>query len=238
MRSFRYRRAVGKIKYRLSQKRWGGFLFFCVFCAVLGYVGYCYFFVFQPALIKLGTAHATRMGELAVHEAVGEVFSKEQFLSSRLVSLETSEDGQISAVIPDVGAMNRLKSALSVLVTQKLNQMDDTTVSIPAGTLSGVDFLANFGPHLSVSMFPYGRALVDIESHFSDAGINQTRHQMLLTVDLEVSLLLPDTHSVNATIRTTVPMSETVVVGSVPNSYTNLETEEENVKDDVLNLID
>ncbi len=238
MASFRYRRAVSKMRYRFSKKPWGRLFFFCVAFALLGYVGYIYFFVFQPTLVKLGTAHATRMGELAVHEAVKEVFGENQFLNSRLVSLETSEDGQISAVIPDVGAMNRLKSALSVTVTEKLNQMDDTTVSIPAGTLSGIDFLANFGPRFQIGMFPYGKALVDIESRFSDAGINQTRHQMLLTVDLEISLLLPDTHSVNAAIRTTVPMSETVVVGSVPNSYTNLETEEESLKDDVLNLID
>ncbi len=238
MASFRYRRAVSKMRYRFSKKPWGRLIFFCCVITLLGYVGYLYFWVFQPTLVKLGTAHATRLGELAVHKAVEEVFSQNQFLNSRLVSLETSEDGQISAVIPDVGAMNRLKSALSVSVTEKLNQMDDTVVSIPAGTLSGIDFLANFGPRFQISMFPYGKALVDIESRFSDAGINQTRHQMLLTVDLEISLLLPDTHSVNAAIRTTVPMSETVVVGSVPNSYTNLETEEEKVKDDLLNLID
>ena len=202
------------------------------------YAGYIYFFVFQPTLIRLGTAHATRMGEVAVHEAVGKVFSGNQFVNSRLVSLETSEDGQISAVIPDVAEMNRLKSQLALSVTQTLNQMENTTVFVPVGTLCGIDVLANLGPRLSISMFPYGKALVDIESRFSDAGINQTRHQMMLTVDLEVSLLLPDTHSVNAKIKTSVPLSETVVVGSVPNSYTNLETQDEQLKDDVLNLID
>lgn len=238
MRPLCYRRAMNKAGYRLSKKPWGRILFLGMFTAMLIYGCYIYFFVFQPTLIRVGTAHATRMGEVAVHEAVSRVFRENQFINSRLISLETSEDGQISAVIPDVSAMNRLKSALAVSVTETLNQMENTTVFVPAGTLSGIDVLANFGPRLSISMFPYGKALVDIESRFSDAGINQTRHQMLLTVDLEVSLLLPDTHSVNAKIKTRVPLSETVVVGSVPNSYTNLETQNEQLKDDLLNLID
>ena len=238
MKLLGYRRAMNKIGYRLSQKHWGGFLFFCLVAGAVLYGCYIYFFVFHPTLVRLGTAHASRMGEMAVHQAVEEVFLEDQFVNSRLISLETTPDGQISAVVPDVAAMNRLKAKLALSVTETLEQFQNTEVAIPAGTLSGVDFLANFGPRLSISMFPYGKALVEIESHFSDAGINQTRHQMMLVVDMEVSLLLPDTHSVNAGVKTRVPLSETVVVGSVPNSYTNLETEKEQVKDDLLNLID
>lgn len=238
MRHLGYRRAISRAGYRLSKKPWGQLILLGLLASVCVYAGYIYFFVFQPALVRIGTAHATRMGEVAVHEAVSRVFTENPFVNSRLVSLETSEDGQISAVIPDVTAMNRLKASLALCVTEALNQMGNTTVLVPAGTLSGIDVLANFGPRLSISMFPYGKALVEIESRFSDAGINQTLHQMLLTVDLEVSLLLPDTHSVNTKIKTTVPLSETLVVGSVPNSYTNLETQNEQLKDDLLNLID
>ena len=186
----------------------------------------------------MGAARANKIGLEVISESVEEVLSQNEFLSSQLVHIETSDDGQIAAVLPDVAKMNLLKSRLALHITQKLQQSDCTAISIPLGALSGVDFLASYGPRLQVNMLPYGRAWVDLESRFSDAGINQTRHQMLATVQVEVSLLMPDSRSCNAQIRATIPMSETVVVGSVPNSYTNLETERENLKDDLLNLIE
>ncbi len=238
MASLFYRRACSRMGYRLYQKHWGGYFFLALLMCLFGCVGYLYFFVFQPALLELGVARANRIGQEVIHQAVEEVLSQDELLGSQLVSIQTSDDGQIAAVLPDVVQMNRLKAKLALCISDKLHQSDCTVISIPLGALSGIDFLTNYGPRLKVNMLPYGRALVDIESRFSDAGINQTRHQMLAIVEVEVSLLMPDSRSCNAGIRATVPMSETVVVGAVPNSYTNLETEREKLKDDLLNLVE
>lgn len=238
MASLFYRRVCNRVGYRLH-KRHSGMIFAVLgFAGILACIGYLYFYIFQPALLELGTARANRIGQEVIHESVEEVLSQNEFLGSQLVTIQTSDDGQIAAVLPDVVTMNQLKSRLALCITEKLQQSDCTVISIPLGALSGVDFLTNYGPRLQVNMLPYGRAWVDIESRFSDAGINQTRHQMLATVQVEVSLLMPDSRSCDAKIRATVPMSETVVVGSVPNSYTNLETEKENMRDDLLNIME
>lgn len=230
------RRVCSRVGYRLSRK-YSGFFVLCVFllALVLG-AGYLYCFRFQPALMELGIARANRIGQEVIHSAVEEVLSQNG--GGQLVTLQASDDGQIAAVLPDVVQMNRLKASLALCVTKKLQQSDCTVISIPLGALSGIDALTGFGPRLQVNMLPYGRALVDLESRFSDAGINQTRHQMLAKMEVEVSLLMPDSRSCNAVIRAMVPLSETVVVGSVPNSYTNLETKEEMLREDLLNLVE
>ncbi len=205
---------------------------------IFAYGIYLYLQVFQPTLNRLGEAKASYLAQEILQSAVLEVAQEDEFVNAKLVSLEISEDGQIAAVVPDVLAMNRWKSRLALRIQQKLSETEEVTVFVPAGSLLGVEFLSTYGPKLPIHLISYGRTLVDLESYFSDAGINQTRHQMIANVGVELSLLMPDYRSVGTKVTAKIPMSETVVVGSVPNSYTNLETELEQVKDDLLNIIE
>lgn len=238
MRQPFFRRAAQKLGYRLQTVHLCGFFSGMILIALLCFGIHLYTNVFRPALKQLGTAQASRIGQEVIHSAVEEIFGRDNLYDIQLMSLEKSEDGQIAAVFPNLFAINRLKSEIALLIQKKLTDVENAVVSIPLGNLTGIDLLSGFGPRLSVHLLPYGKALVDVESYFSDAGINQTRHQLLLSVSLELSLLLPDHQSCQTQLAATVPLTETVVVGSVPNSYTNLETEREQVKDDLLNLIE
>ena len=51
----------------------------------------------------------------------------------------------------------------------------------------------------------------------SDAGINQTRHQILLDVTVAVEILLPGS-TLNTEIGAQIPVAETVIVGTVPDT--------------------
>lgn len=232
------RRTVSKIGYRMQKVHLFRWFLLLVFMGIVGYLLYVYLFLFQPTLDRLGKAHASRLGQEILQSAVLETVAEEGTLPSDLVTLTLGEDGQISAVVPDMMAINYLKAQLTTRIQEKISQMEETVVSIPSGSLLGVEFLSAYGPRLPIRLIPYGHTIVDLESHFSSAGINQTRHQIFATVSLELSLLMPDYRTVGAEITARIPMSETVVVGNVPNSYTNLETEPGKVKDDLLNMIE
>lgn len=68
-----------------------------------------------------------------------------------------------------------------------------------------------------------GSAHAVFQSQFSDAGINQTRHQILLEVTVSVDILLPG-GDLPAEISAQVPVAETIIVGSVPDTYVELPT--------------
>lgn len=238
MASVFYRRAINRVKYRFGRIRWGGFFFGLAFFVLVGYIGYVYFFMFSPALLELGEAHANRIGQEVIHKAIEEVIENNEYLTASLVTVQTSDDGNLTAVLPNVITMNQLKSRLTLGITEKIRQADETVISIPAGAMLGVDALAGYGPRFQIKMIPYGKVYVDLESHFSDAGINQTCHRILAKAQVDISLLMSDSREVDSRICVTVPLSETLVVGSVPNSYTNLETQQETVKDDLLNLVE
>ena len=59
---------------------------------------------------------------------------------------------------------------------------------------------------------------VEVENILTDAGINQTRHQLLLSVQVDADVLLPwEIRSVR--IEVPVLVAENVIVGRVPQTY-------------------
>ena len=83
-----------------------------------------------------------------------------------------------------------------------------------------------------------GSSSARFENAFSSAGINQTNHRIILHIDVSVSILLPG-FAAATRVSNAVTVAETVIVGSVPQTYTYFGTEpstyEEDMKDYILN---
>ncbi len=238
MSSVGMRRIFHRVGYRYHRHHGGGF-FLVILLGLLAFCGFRWYAdIFSPLLRELCVAKANRIGQETVHRSVSELLSREEYLGSNFLQVEKTAEGEPALVLPDTLMMNRFRSELTLLVSEKIAATNNAEIAIPLGNLSGLEILSNRGPHLRVDAYPYGKVFVELMSEFSDAGINQTRHAMTVKVTLHVSLMLPGHRSYGTKVVTTVPMSETVVVGSVPNSYTNLETDENSLKDDLLNVID
>lgn len=78
---------------------------------------------------------------------------------------------------------------------------------------------------------PAGNVSTQYKSEFAAAGINQTRHKIVLVINTEVIIILP-TASASVTVSTQITVSETIIVGTVPNNYVNVDE-----TDKMLNLI-
>ena len=83
-----------------------------------------------------------------------------------------------------------------------------------------------------------GSSSSEFRNQFETAGINQTRHQIILQIDVTISILLPG-FTTATNVSSAVTVAETVIVGSVPESYTYFHTTDtdyvEDAKDHVLN---
>ena len=65
---------------------------------------------------------------------------------------------------------------------------------------------------------PVGNAQVELLSRFTDAGVNQTCHQLVLEVDVTVSVLLPGAVAYRHLAQEAI-LSETIIVGKIPQVY-------------------
>lgn len=173
----------------------------------------------KPILLNVASARASNMVNRIVIAAVDEAMASGKLDYDDLVTLETGAQGNVIALKSNMTAANRLQSEISTDILQRMSDISTTELRIPLGTLSGVTLLAGRGPALSIKMQTVGSAYAAFRNEFASAGINQTKHQILLDVDVYISVLLPGFFT-STKVSNEVAVAETVIVGSVPDSYT------------------
>lgn len=188
-----------------------------------------------PNVRKLAVNHAKQIAVITVNEHIAKKLRQENIDYDDIVKFTYSDDGKIRAVSNNISTVNILKSELVQEVTKTIASIDTSQISLPLGTLSGIDFLYGTGPFLPISIKPYGYADADITTDFRSTGINQTIFEVTAHVSANVSVLMPMMKS-GAKIETSIPVISTVIVGDVPGSYTNVERFGEEYEEDVLQL--
>lgn len=179
--------------------------------------------ILRSLITELAVSSAQDVVVTSVNAIVKDIMTDDGFDGSSLVSLEKDGDGSVTAVTTNVAAVNTLATEiLERAVAQTAER--DISVSIPLGNLTGSALLMSKGPSISVDVVMLSSSMAGFRSELTSAGINQTRHQIILDLNVRVSLLMP-WRTIGASVDTEVLVSETVIVGDVPNSYMNWENE-------------
>ncbi len=156
-----------------------------------------------------------------VNDIVKDVMAQAQTDGERLVELERDAQGNITAANANVAAVNRLAAeVLSRTIRQ--TEEEPLTVEIPLANLLGSTLLMNRGPSITVHVTMLSSSTASYRSELTAAGINQTRHQLFLDLDVQLSFLLP-WQGMDTSVQTEILVSETVIVGQVPESFMNWE---------------
>lgn len=192
----------------------------------------------RPLLESLATTRVSNTVNRIIFEAVNEAIQNGDISYERLISLEKDSEGKITAVHSNMAAFNRLQAQILDIILAKIDQVSARELSIPIGTLTGSALLAGRGPRIRVRMESVGSSTARFNNQFESAGINQTKHQIILEVEVSVAILLPG-FTTATKVSTAVTVAETVIVGAVPDTYTYFsttpDTYEEDLKDYILN---
>ncbi|MCI9678072.1 MAG: sporulation protein YunB [Oscillospiraceae bacterium] len=170
----------------------------------------------------LGNLAVTRVSNMVsrlVVAAVDEAVQSGEVQYDRLITIEKDNEGHITALQSNMAGFNALQASISEDVLRRMEEISTSDLSIPLGTLTGSALLAGRGPSFTVRMQSTGSCTATFSNDFSDAGINQTTHRILLNVDVSVSILLPGFRT-GTKVSNTFSVAETVIVGAVPDSYT------------------
>ena len=136
----------------------------------------------------------------------------------RIVYFEKDLDGRITALKTNMSEVNRLKTDILNIINDEILALDTSDIGFPFGSLFVPEFLSGKGPMIPVHILSIRNSDASFASNFSQAGINQTLHQLTMLVSVDVSVLvLGQTNSF--TITSEVVIAETVIVGDVPNTF-------------------
>lgn len=136
----------------------------------------------------------------------------------RIVFFEKDLDGRITALKTNMSEINRLKTDILNIINDEILSLDTSDIGIPLGSFFLPELLSGKGPVIPVNVLSIRNSDAAFSSNFVQAGINQTLHQLIMLVSVDVAILvLGETSSF--TITSEVVIAETVIVGSVPNTF-------------------
>lgn len=140
---------------------------------------------------------------------------------AELVNIYRTESGKIESLTLNYAEINKLKSDIALKTLEYLNDTDRLQVSIPIGNFTGSELLAGLGPHIKVKVIPNSIADIDFKSTFTKAGINQVRHTVVVHIEVNITLLLPNYDDIS-TLSTDAIVTEAIIIGDVPDTYLNI----------------
>ena len=229
MRKIRYLRLTGR------QRRLTWLVLAVLLTAGLGCAAVLHM---RPIIVSLATARVSNAVNRIVVDAVRDAIDSGQVDYNVLIHLEKDETGRVAALESNMAAFNRLQSQILDLILGRIDQVSARELSIPVGSLTGSPLLAGRGPRISVRMESVGSSSARFENQFESAGINQTKHRIVLRIDVYVSILLPG-YSTVTQVTNEITVAETVIVGEVPGTYTYFATDPDayagDAKDYILN---
>lgn len=177
----------------------------------------------KPVMTSMATARVSNLVNRIVSAAVNEAVENGDIDYQNFVIFEKDETGHITALRSNVAEVNRMQGQITDEILHRLSEVTTSELEIPLGTLTGSALLAGRGPSLFVRMQAVGSASAAFRNQFTAAGINQTRHQIFLDVDVYMSILLPGMKT-STKVSNEIAVAETVIVGGVPDTYTYFST--------------
>lgn len=199
----------------------------CLGAAVLA-LALCWFQLnrnLTGVVLSLADARARSLAVQVLNAAVEETLT-DGLTYEQLMAVTTGPDGSVRLIQANTAEMNRLASRVTLLAQQKLEQLEGQTIHVPLGSALGLTIFAGAGPKIPVQILPVGAVTPRFDTEFQTAGINQTRHKLLLTLTATVRLVIPTGASVMEA-STQMAVAESIIVGQVPDSFVDLNGDSE-----------
>lgn len=152
------------------------------------------------------------------NDAIARQISEGKIQYDRIVYFEKDLNGRITALKTNIGEVNHLKTDILNIINDEILALDTSDIGIPIGSLILPEFFSGKGPGIPVHILSIRNSDAVFSSHFSQAGINQTLHQLVMEVQVDVAVLVLGQTS-TFTVSSQVVVAETVIVGDVPDTY-------------------
>ncbi len=140
--------------------------------------------------------------------------NNEKTTNNQLVNIKYQSSGQISSIEMNSVQINLLANKLSDVVYDSI-RTSNHDFGVPLGNALGSKLFSGKGPEIKIDIVPVGAVSYEIKSEMSSGGINQTLHRVYIEYTTEIECLAPFYKS-KTTIENSVIISETLIVGKVP----------------------
>lgn len=172
-----------------------------------------------PTMSALAEAKVKALATEAMAGAIASSVSGENKYAEIVEKVENGE--KVYLLNSDTALLNSLASECSMIAQEKLLALSDIGVKISLGTLSGIALLSGRGPNVNIKFTPASVVKSSFSSELHNAGINQTLYRVKIILTTDIYIVLPG-QSRTVSVTAEAAIAESVIVGDVPQVYTNV----------------
>lgn len=156
----------------------------------------------------------------AINRTIYEDMLENEEIYKNIAKLSSLDE--ISAVTTDTFKINAIKANIMSDCEMIFNQIVIDEVLIPVGVIYNNSLFFAKGWSIPVKMIPMSTVYVDFASTFESVGINQSLHKIIMECSVDLKVMTPYS-TVDFVVTHTIAISETLILGDVPNSYTYID---------------
>jgi sporulation protein YunB len=186
----------------------------------------------RPSINKATNYQAKVIATKILSETTYNILDEMGVNYNDIVKISKDANEKVTAIETDTTKINKLKAKLTTEITQNFNAMKAYPYKITLGTFLGNDYLTGRGPKIPFRIEPTGYLKTELVSKFTSVGINQTHHQIILNLSVDLTTIVP-LHNSTVQLDTNFVVAETVIVGDVPEYYTNVITDDRTLLSDI-----
>lgn len=180
--------------------------------------------------MNISSGIITKMMDKAMDEAL----LNSDISPSKIDNVIYDKNGKALSIETDTTKLIKVKTEFTKTFTSLLREHGNIVkISVPIGTLIGHEYTIGRGPKISFNLQFTCTVNAELKSNFSDAGVNNTLHTMELQVTNHIYVIIPWGHN-SKTVSTKYILSETVIVGDVPEAFTNINGADDEITDDIV----
>lgn len=216
---------LSKLRHRLGLKLIGTAVI------LLGFAGILQLMI-RPNIVNVCEYNSKAVTISLIDDAINErlVELGDDANYGNLVKLSYTSDGKVASIESNTKLINRIKNDMLTEINDRLMKGETENVDLTVGTLSGIPLFHGSGPTVRMEVEPKGYADAVFISEFTDAGLNQTLHRMIMRTTVSVTAFIP-MYSVETKVSGDFLIAETVIIGNVPESFTHVVSEDKDIVD-------
>lgn len=157
----------------------------------------------------------------AILNGVEETVREAELYYSDIVDLKYDDNGNVKSINTDTAKLNTVSNAVNRNVDKRVSKLKSLPVSIPVTSFLGDEIFSGIGPKLTFYVTMTGSASTKFQNIFESTGVNQTRHQIMLNISVDVYVIFGRNVEKYNT-ESNVCIAESIIVGSTPEALAQL----------------
>lgn len=169
---------------------------------------------------ELSALEANSVASSALTAGLEKALADYKLNYSDIVSFTYDGQGTIKSLSTDIITLNTLGNKIGSNTDEYINTVGTYKIALPASALLGIQLVSGIGPDLSFYVTMRGITSTSFENRFEAAGVNQTRHQIFLNVEIRTHVIFAGEVSI-VEYKSNICIAESIIVGVTPSTFAN-----------------